>query len=611
MRLTISRAVYSVSAFLIAALAVSMALSTYVIHEVRVGGPTYQRIVAGKDVVADVLPPPLYIIEAFLETNLLLKSPQDLDSHRATLERLRKEYDERRKLWQTSVLIPDNLRTQLTRESASHALRLWTEIDETFLPSIKAGDMIAAQASMNQLTAAYRDHRAVIDRVVKDATAFSDALEADSANHQVRLQAVEFVVAALMLAFNVAAMWFMRRRVITPILSLAAISGRLAGGDLDAEVAGRSRLDEIGDLSRSIESLRVSAAEQVRMERERVSEKMRDEDERRRSQDAVIDRERLLVTSSVGTALERLADMNLAWRLADDLPPSYAKLKADLNRALSELEGAVDGVRGATFSITSNTEQIRGAANVLAERTERQAASLQETSTSLTQVNSTVRRTAEAAGGARTVVAEAVTEAKRIESAVHRAVAAMVDIEQQASQIGRVTSVIDEIAFQTNLLALNAGVEAARAGEAGRGFAVVASEVRALAQRSAAAAREIAALITDTTGQIGSGAKLVGDVGGQLVALMSMFGSVSSVVSEIAKDSHEQAQGLQVVHVAVGEMDRVTQSNAAMVQELTAAVSTLADQAVELMHLVARFQTQDKTVDDTAPAPRPRLQRAS
>ncbi len=171
------------------------------------------------------------------------------------------------------------------------------------------------------------------------------------------------------------------------------------------------------------------------------------------------------------------------------------------------------------------------------------------------------------------------------------AVTAMGEIEQSAGQIGQIIGVIDEIAFQTNLLALNAGVEAARAGDAGRGFAVVAQEVRALAQRSAEAAKEIKTLIANSSSQVERGVKLVGDTGQALSGIVAKVTEIDVLISEIAQSSQEQATGLNQVNAAVNQMDQVTQQNAAMVEEATAASVTLQTEAGELVQLVGRFQT--------------------
>jgi len=176
---------------------------------------------------------------------------------------------------------------------------------------------------------------------------------------------------------------------------------------------------------------------------------------------------------------------------------------------------------------------------------------------------------------------------------VVRAIAAMGAIEQSSNQIGAIIGVIDEIAFQTNLLALNAGVEAARAGDAGRGFAVVASEVRALAQRSASAAKEIKTLISESGRQVGAGVALVGDTGQALERIAAQIERLTLIAEEIAASSQEQSSGLQQVNIAVNQMDQVTQQNAAMVEQSTAASHALASDAVELDRMMGQFTLDD------------------
>jgi len=190
---------------------------------------------------------------------------------------------------------------------------------------------------------------------------------------------------------------------------------------------------------------------------------------------------------------------------------------------------------------------------------------------------------------------------------VRDAVAAMSEIESSAQQISQIIGVIDEIAFQTNLLALNAGVEAARAGDAGKGFAVVASEVRALAQRSAEAAKEIKALISASTTQVEQGVSLVGQTGEALNRIVAQVADINTVVSEIAASAQEQATGLHQVNTAVNQMDQVTQQNAAMVEQSTAASHSLAQETEELARLIARF----KVGTDTSVLPIRQAQRAA
>ncbi|HYE44483.1 MAG TPA: methyl-accepting chemotaxis protein, partial [Caulobacter sp.] len=200
------------------------------------------------------------------------------------------------------------------------------------------------------------------------------------------------------------------------------------------------------------------------------------------------------------------------------------------------------------------------------------------------------------------VVLGAKTEAEESGQVVRDAVSAMSEIERSAQQISQIIGVIDEIAFQTNLLALNAGVEAARAGDAGRGFAVVAQEVRALAQRSAEAAKEIKTLISASSRQVGQGVQLVGQTGDALQRIVSRVAEITGLVAEITASTQEQATGLSQVNAAVHQLDQATQQNAAMVEQSTAANHALAQEAQELVRLVARFQTSQQAA---APAPAP------
>jgi methyl-accepting chemotaxis protein len=187
-------------------------------------------------------------------------------------------------------------------------------------------------------------------------------------------------------------------------------------------------------------------------------------------------------------------------------------------------------------------------------------------------------------------VATAKTDAENSGEVVGQAVTAMGEIEQSSHQISSIIGVIDEIAFQTNLLALNAGVEAARAGDAGRGFAVVASEVRALAQRSAEAAKEIKALISASSTQVAAGVNLVGETGKALKRIVTQIAEINGVVTDIAASAQEQATGLNEVNAAVNQMDQVTQQNAAMVEESTAASYALAQEADELSRMMSQFK---------------------
>lgn len=296
------------------------------------------------------------------------------------------------------------------------------------------------------------------------------------------------------------------------------------------------------------------------------------------------------VISSVTGALTELSNGNLTFRMQDNLPPEYAQIVRDYNDAAAKLQETMGGISNSVETIRSGTGEISHGSDDLSRRTEQQAASIEETSAALAQITDTVRKTADGAEQARNVVSTAKKDADASGTVVRDAVSAMGQIEKSSQEISQIIGVIDEIAFQTNLLALNAGVEAARAGDAGRGFAVVASEVRALAQRSAEAAKEIKALISAAAIQVGAGVKLVGEAGQSLQRISGQVGAINDLVTDIAASAKVQAGSLHEVNSAVTQMDQMTQQNAAMVEESTAACHTLAREASELGRMIGEFQ---------------------
>jgi methyl-accepting chemotaxis protein len=317
------------------------------------------------------------------------------------------------------------------------------------------------------------------------------------------------------------------------------------------------------------------------------------DEERLRAETARLDAEQktALAIRASAAALKLLAAGDLRTRINDDLAPEFTQLKADFNEAVAKLQGAVSAVAHSVAGIRSGAEEIAEASEDLSRRTERQAVSLEETAAAVEQLTASVKQTAGGAGEAAKVVAAMKTDTAESGEVVKRAVSAMGGIEGSSQQISKIIGVIDEIAFQTNLLALNAGVEAARAGDAGRGFAVVAQEVRALAQRSAQAAREIKGLIASSAADVG--VDLVRQTGVSLRKNIDQVVGVDHLVSDIAISAKEQATSLNVVNIAVNQMDQMTQQNEAMVEQATAATRSLKDETDELARLIAKFEIGD------------------
>jgi len=302
---------------------------------------------------------------------------------------------------------------------------------------------------------------------------------------------------------------------------------------------------------------------------------------------------RVKAVKALADGLGALAANNLGHRLRTQFDPAFEPLRADFNQAVSQLQTALRSVVQATSHVSSGSDEIANAAEDLSKRTEQQAASLEQTAAALDQITATVRRSAEAARQAATSASDAKRVAEKSGAVMHDAVGAMSEIEASARQISQIIGVIDEIAFQTNLLALNAGVEAARAGDAGRGFAVVAQEVRALAQRSADAAKQIKSLISTSAEQVERGVRLVGQTGAALSGIVDKVSAIDDDLSEMTRASQEQSSGLHQVNSAVNHMDQVTQQNAAMVEQTAAAAAGLRTEAKELAMLIHRFDVGD------------------
>ena len=396
-----------------------------------------------------------------------------------------------------------------------------------------------------------------------------------------------------------------RAWITAPVNALMQTMRRLSAGDYTAEVADADRRDEIGGMSRSVQVFKEGGLERIRLETEAETARAWAEQERKR-QDAEREaaaKQQALVVDSLATGLEKLSDGDLLFRLGTPFSTEYEKLRADFNRAMDKLAETMRSIAHNAQGVRTGAGEVTSASDDLSRRTEQQAASLEQTAAALDQITATVRKTADNAAQARSAVAQARSEADQSGDVVRKTVTAMSDIETSSRQIGNIIGVIDEIAFQTNLLALNAGVEAARAGDAGRGFAVVATEVRALAQRSADAAKEIKALISASGQQVESGVKLVGETGRALDRIVEQVLKVNELVADIAASAQEQSTGLAQVNTAVNQMDQVTQQNAAMVQQSTAASHSLAGEAQELARLVGRFRIEQAETASAASLP--------
>jgi len=333
----------------------------------------------------------------------------------------------------------------------------------------------------------------------------------------------------------------------------------------------------------------------------RETMKLRQVEQIARAQAAETAQQQKAALDALAAALAGLAKGDLTIRVTQPVAAAYQALKDDFNRAMEAVHNALASIAGSAEVVMAGSAEMSQVSDNLARRTEEQAASLEETAAALEEITATVRKTAEGTTEARNVVTTAKANAERSGAVVRDTVTAIGEIETSSKQISNIIGVIDEIAFQTNLLALNAGVEAARAGDAGRGFAVVATEVRALAQRSANAAKEIKTLIATSGAQVESGVKLVNDTGKALGEIVEQVNRLNALVTDIAASAQEEATALGQVNTAVSQMDRTTQQNAAMVEEASAASRETAGEAQQLHRLVGQFRLDGTPAREAPP----------
>ncbi len=358
--------------------------------------------------------------------------------------------------------------------------------------------------------------------------------------------------------------------ICTPYVTTVVRMEALAKGDTSSPINFNDHQDCVGRMARAMATFRANALEVEKLTADQQQ-----------------------VVSAITSGLQKLAEKDLEFTLDQAFPGNYDQVRTNFNTAVHSLADALRTVRVGTKSVHGSIREISEATDDLAARNETQASRLNRIAGSLTSVTMLVHETASSALSVQQSVTSANQEASAGGEVVRRAITAMAAIETSAQEIGQIIAVIDGIAFQTNLLALNAGVEAARAGEAGRGFAVVATEVRALAQRSADAAQSIKSLITTSGQQVATGVELVGQSGEKLDRIVRGVSEINALIDGIASSASRQAENLTEVTTAMEEMERMTQQNAAMVEQSSAATRSLSSEANILIKTVETFRTRD------------------
>ena len=590
----------SVVALLFVAL---LALSEYRQSQSRIGGEGYRIIAVGKDLVADILPPSSYIVEAYLTILQAAREPQNRDRYFEDYRRHKDAYFDQLDRWKQAP-IPDRIRKLITIDSPTVLDRFWIEAENNIFPKLEnSGGAAGIGQSLDILEERFNQHKTIMSRAADETETYLASLERDSeADTKLLGWGLYSAVAAALLLVVIFVIGLLRS-VVRPLNELAAYTEDLAHGETDEDVPHVYRDDEVGHIAKALFAFREAATETIDSERRTAAERKRAADIKARSDAELAERieQTDRAVAALGQALIYLSEGELDCEIVEPFEGDLEELRADFNLAVGRIADVFNEIAMTAGTIEQGSREIFTASDDLSRRTEQQAASLEETAATLEQITVTVQKSSEGAENARKLVNTARDDAETNGGIVNKALEAMGDIEKSSGEISQIISVIDEIAFQTNLLALNAGVEAARAGEAGQGFAVVASEVRALAQRSATAAKEIKALIAKSSDQVANGSQLVNATGETLHRIAGRVVEISAVVDEIASGAGEQSVALKQLNVTVGQMDKVTQQNAAMAEQATAASHSLSQEIENLSRLIAVFSTANQ---NNEPEPR-------
>jgi methyl-accepting chemotaxis protein len=552
-RLTISRAIAAFGALAAAGFTAIVLTSTVSLNQLQVGGPLYTKIKLGNDLVADILPPPEYVIEAYLEATLALREPASVAAHRERLVQLKKDYDERRDYWSKSDLTPA-IKTMLVETSDTEVRKFWSGVERDLLPALAAGNAAAAAKSYGDITTAYLAHRAVIDDIVKRTNDENAATEAEAAASVRFFSIALWCVSALVFLIVGGGVLGVGFGVIRPITAMTQVMKRLAQGELGVSVPSLSRKDEVGDMAKAVEVFKENALRVKDMETERAALKERSEGDRR-------------------------AEMS---RVARDFEATIGQIIKFVSSASSDIEAAAS-------TLSRSAEATEALSTTVASTSEKSAAN----------VNSAAAASEEMANSV-SEIGRQVTEAQRItHAAVDQAAQTnrrVATLSQAAGKIGEVVKMITAVAEQTNLLALNATIEAARAGEAGRGFAVVASEVKALSAQTAKATDEIAIQITQMQAATEDSVAAIQEIGTTIARISEISAAIAAAVEqqgastqEIARNVLEAASGAKQVASSIAQVTHGAVDTGAKAQQVHGSAGALLNESQRLSLEVDRF----------------------
>ena len=553
LRLSISRAIVVFGLLTALGLGAVIATSLYALTELKVGGPLYNQIKLGNDLVADILPPPEYVIEAYLEATLAMQDGAPLASHRARLVQLKKDYDERHDYWTASELTPD-IKTKLVDRSDREVKRFWSLVFDVLLPALESGDQTAAVTSYAQTSTAYSAHRAIIDDIVKQTNDSNAETERAAFERVSVFNLVMWTVSVVVFLLIGGGLLGVGFGVIRPMRDMTAVMERLADGDLDTSIPALRRGDEVGAMARAVHVFKEHMMQVEELRADQIASKERAEAERK----AVVQ------------------------RLAGEFELAIGEIVETVSASSSQLESSAHGLA----AIAGRTQQLTVSVGAASEQA---SANVQSVASAAEQMSSSVGEISRQVHEASHIAGEAVGQIEDTNARVS-------ELSAAAAKISDVVALINTIAGQTNLLALNATIEAARAGEAGRGFAVVASEVKALAEQTAKATGEISQQIASIQSATTQSVDAITAITGTINRMSEIASTIASAVEEqgaateeISRNVQQAAQGTLQVSCNIGDVQSGTAETGSASTQVLSSAQSLSQDSTRLKTEVSRF----------------------